>query len=122
MKFVVLVSFCTLLMLQSAFATTFREDRRYEYNIFGSREACTEYRKRWPRVNCWRYANFSKEGRAFVLYSDIPNVGTYFIDGKTIQVTFSQAEDVPSEVVFTLSDDQSSVTSDFDGQVWIRSR
>lgn len=108
----------TFLLAQVASAATFSEDRTYQYNIFGSEQACQEYRKKNPVVNCYQYANFSKDGNVFALFTDMPNLGTYSVEENTIHAIFSIHNDAPEEMTFILFADQRSATNSLDEHIW----
>jgi len=64
----------------------FETNHTYRFSVFGSEARCREYQKSNPVVNCYQSATFRNDGSAFVLLTDMPNVGTYSIDGDNITV------------------------------------
>ncbi len=117
-KLTLIIFFLLTICTHSFGSTVFPENREYRRNLFASDEECQEWRRTYPWVNCYQYAELSNKGRAFILLTDTPNVGTYSINENVIHVTFNIISDSPKEMYFTLSEDQSFMINELDGSTW----
>ena len=61
---------------------------------------------------------FGTDGGAFVILTDMPNIGTYAIDNNKVTVSFAIVSDSPKEMMFTLSLDKLNLKNDLDGKIW----
>ena len=96
----------------------FLSETTYQFSRFGSEDLCKANKKENPVVNCYQYVTFGTDGGAFVILTDMPNIGTYAIDNNKVTVSFAIVSDSPKEMMFTLSLDKLNLKNDLDGKIW----
>jgi hypothetical protein len=101
--------------------TTFGEPRTYRRlaGNFTTEAECVAYQQQQPIFNCWQTLDLCPDGDAFLIVTDIVNVGTYEVGDAVISTTF-ESGDVPELVDFAIDVDGNLVAEDLGTRTWER--
>lgn len=97
----------------------FAEDREYRYALFPTPEAC-EAAQQGGWFNCFMLAEFCRDGRAFLMFTDIINPGTYRIRSRRLTVSLRPPAELPGPFVFLVSKDGQTLVETESGTEWVR--
>lgn len=89
--------------------------RRFEHSLYADPRDCPSD----PLFNCFPQLELCPDGRAFLLWTDILNRGTYAETDGVVEATF-EAGDVPERINFTLRDGGQALEDDWRSWAWYR--